>query len=372
MDNNGDGEGCSSTSLKNRQNKSGPSSTKTGQLSTAAGTLRPKYAGLKGFKKFQQEMARRKAGNLSRELPAGTTTVNINPKSVGGSSTTTVTFNDVPTLVPAGQCDSNSSDSSSVYKKTNGDISFHEGHSSSSPTTLSTFQRKFGPPSSQPSHIAPGSIINQSKILDRPSTGGFININEESEESEEYECRCHLQQSTDPDLQQSRQESQFFTPSSSLRSTNALQTRQKNVHYSIDFEKNGAHLPGTDASSSQSEQDHNVHHHSVTFDVISHPPPVSPLSPNIVANAICPPPPLTNEAIAADSSSVPTVQIKYHPSGTKSTSSSIVQEVSDHSDQSPSFFLFFFCKNCLFSFLLENLCKDFTTALEHSYFKLFP
>lgn len=315
MDNNDEAEGCSSISLRKNQDSS---------LGNTTGTLKPKYAGLKGFKKFQQEMARRKATNISRELPTTATTAS-NSNSSNTTSGNFVTFNDVPTLLVgnSGQEEANSSDSSSVYKKANGDISFHEGPSS---------QRKFGPSASTTvsatTTIAPTSsaIITQSKILERASTSRFINIDEESGESEEYECRCHLQQPADQE-DQNREGGTFI----SSRLDNGQQPKyhssnapiQKNVHYSIDMEKNGIHLP-TDASSSQSEE--HAHHLSVTFDVISHPPPPSsPLSPNIVANAICPPPPMTNEPAVGDNSA--SAQLKYH--SVTGASSSVVHEVSD-------------------------------------------
>jgi len=290
MDNNDETEGCLSSSLERNHCKES-STTKT---DFTTNTLRPKYAGLKGFKKFQQEMARRKAANLGRELPISTNS------SVGSSAS--VTFNDVPCTasgVSSSQKGSNGSDiSTSIYKKANGDLSFDQVDSS---------PERFG-------SLPPTSFI-PSKILEKANSG-FINVDEESGESEEYECRCHIQQPNES------QQAQIFTTSRVNQHQKQYQntiTFHKNVHYTIDMEKNGVHLP-TDASSSQSED---VHHHlSVTFDVISHPPPPSsPLSPNIVANAICPPPPLTNEPVVVDPS-IP-LQVKYQ----STTSSSLSQEV---------------------------------------------
>ncbi|CAL8086935.1 unnamed protein product [Orchesella dallaii] len=289
MDNNDETEGCLSSSL-GRNHCDNVGSTKTEHNNT--NTLRPKYAGLKGFKKFQQEMARRKAANVARELPIST-----NSSSVSSGA---VTFNDVPCSASGGgasQEGSNGSDiSTSIYKKANGDLSFDEMESS---------PERFGPPPT------PASFI-PSKILENANSG-FINVDEESGESEEYECRCHLQQSNED------QKAQIFTSrvNQQQKQYQNTITFHKNVHYTIDMEKNGEHLP-TDASSSQSED---VHHLSVTFDVISHPPPPSsPLSPNIVANAICPPPPLTNEPVVGEPP-IP-LQVKYQ----STTSSSLSQE----------------------------------------------
>lgn len=306
MDNNDEPEGCSTLSLGKN---------------ASSGTLRPKYAGLKGFKKFQQEMARRKAANISRELPTSVSTT-TNSSNTTTTTAGSVTFNDVPMLLVEGcvQNETTFSDSSSAYKKPNGDISFNEGQSlqrNTRPTFSSTTTSTHG-----------SSNIAQSKILERPSPGGFINMDDDSGESEEYECRCHLQQSNNQPNQNYRTAQNF--PSSRPSNTSNVQQQkyqsgmaQRSVHYSIDMEKNGEHLP-TDASSSQSEE--HVHHLSVTFDVISHPPPPSsPLSPNIVANAICPPPPLINEPVIADSRI--STQSKYHQMA--GTSSAGAQEVSN-------------------------------------------
>lgn len=266
-------------------------------------TLLPKYAGLKGFKKFLQEMSRRKAGNISRELQIEKGEHKSQSLAASGGGPT-VSFNDAPATLLVENHYSNDdhhpgagagAESLSRWRKANGDIN-----------SLVRAQSPYQLPSGSP----------QSKILDRTDSSQFINshnrnhIDEESveDESEEYECRCHLQPQSNgqTDSNPNPNSAPFF----------------QNGHYSsIDRRKNVGQLPSLengmemDGSSSQSEGKlpGAVHHLTVTFDVISHPPPppsstVTPLSPNVVANAICPPPPLTNEPVGSG------VPIKYQSS----------------------------------------------------------